>query len=119
MLADLLAWSEVIDRETQALELQTSHKENGQGNANQLLHWHHSHLLERPVLPHILRTERLHLFIKVIPQHVTPCLHAFAKLFASEVTTAFPTLRQILLELIETFVDLLVLLTVRPVRLKL
>jgi hypothetical protein len=67
------------------------------------------HLLRRPIQPHVLRPQLMHLRIQMLPQHCAKPIHDFPQLRKPQFSLPSPALRKIRLELIQPVMNLLVL----------
>lgn len=67
------------------------------------------HLSRRPVPSHVLRPKFMNLIVKMLPQHLAKCVQDGLHLFHAQLFLSTPTLTEILLEFVESVVDLFVL----------
>lgn len=73
------------------------------------LHRHHSHLIYRPILPHIFCTQSLNLLIQMLPQHRPPTIHLQLQRTQTQLMLTTPTALQILLKRIHALMNFLML----------
>lgn len=79
------------------------------GSSHTPLHGYLSHLLGRPVFTHILGPQLVHLIIQMLPQHCTECVEDCLHLVHPQFFLSTATLGNVILEFVQTVVDLLVL----------